>query len=962
MVKKEIIMKKITFRSFLKYSLACICATCAMIAGVFAMSTNTVKAEVLQDLYITTPELEYDSVKDKANYSMLAYLPVDAYELLSKSVEHNVLISKPTQVGANITGYESNKIYTSDIYTAYFLRLRSEKSLISYKDISYDKPIGKNFYYESEDKKAVFNSNNSYNLGTINTYLLNTFLQLYEDDFENDADLYLWVDIVKATKTRSFSGYYYDDYSITINKEYIEYEEEIIYTSDNYKIVNPQNESKSFLENVSSSVEVNKVNKYLTLAGTSVRADEDVTVNLTYKRVKDFAQVETITEPFLIKGRYIYNEGYIKDYMYNVLGYANISDLNAVYTDSYIIDGSIYDTQDRVFLQAESLDYAFNSTQNVGTLNVVYAPFKYSNFVIRITNNDPTNNLTIDYFTSNVVDNGSNTTLTYDFNTIERQLFNSAKWLFDIQQEDFTIISTPNVTTSLSDTALTITFSNSYENSLSNLSVMIVTEIMEDYELNVTYGYAKLNEDLTETRVYTDTTKMYYSDLVALGNENFKTFDATKSIYELAINSIKPEVLNGQAFYTYKGISKDYTSDKKGCIVQVEYDYTTLLKVTDSLSTSTVYVALDSNSLTYTYDDLPFSVPNGWRIKNVTKAVGDSVRIVFSEHTPEDLTVTINESTSQKKIITLTAELSDKWYVKVNYLERYKNTPFATLETVTKEVKVSEYGEIKNINANNTAKIVGKSTLNVLKSAVEKLDVQYNGTSTYTITPKYTYLSLKAIDYNGNSNEVKVPLTCYEQYCDMFGHDWSILWLNTIDNTYFEFSNSVERNKLYGYFNVAVFETQVSDLNALFSNNTGDGCMTVFRSQQIVGSNLYRFANNMKDSALFGGAGYTLMSFCEIANDNNKILDSYFFFLDITSDKPFLSNGGADNSEDDDSAGENFGEDVVDGVKDKVDEWGASFSEWFETNPFAQFLKILGYVLLGGVVLFVLVWLFKKVK
>lgn len=954
-------MKTLTLRKLLKYSLACICATCAMIAGVFAMSTIKVKAEVLQDFYIDTPDLYYDIEKNEVRYSTMLYLPYNAYQTLTNSVEHNELISNPTQIGANITG-EANTKYKSDTYIAYFLRFRFETSLESYKVDNYNNSKGKNYYFGDEDKLTVFNSNNLYTLGSLNANTQSTFLQLNEDCFDKNTDYYLWVDIVKTTKTRYFSGYYYNDFTITINEEYFEYQEEIIYTSDNTKTINLKRDAKSFLENANSSDNSAKINKYLTLAGTSVRADEDVTVNLTYNRVKDFAQVEMVTEPFLIKGRYIYNEGYIKDYMYNVLGYANVSDFNAVYTDSYIIDGSIYDTQDRVFLQAESLDYTFDTSTNVGTLNVVYAPFKYSNFVIRITNNDPTNNLTIDYFTADIVDNGTKTVLTYYFDTIERQLFNSLKWLFDIQQEDFTINSASNVTTALSDTALTITFSNAYENDLSNLSVMLVTEIMEDYELNVIYRYAKLDEELNETKENTGLGKMYYSDLVALGNENFKTLDATKSIYELAINAIKPEVLNGQAFYTYKGIKKVYTNNKTGCTVHVEYDYTTLLKVTDSLSTSTVYVALDSNSLTYTYDDLPFSVPNGWRIKNVTKAVGDSVKIAFSEHTPEDLTVTINESTSQKKIITLTAELSDTWYVKVNYLERYKNTPFATLETVTKEVKVSEYGEIKNINANNTAKIVGKSTLNVLKSAVEKLDVQYNGTSTYTITPKYTYLSLKAIDYNGNSNEVKVPLTCYEQYCDMFGHDWSILWLNTIDNEYFEFSNSVERNKLYGYFNVAVFETQVSDLNALFSNNTGDGCMTVFKSQQVVGSSLYRFANNMKDSALFGGAGYTLMSFCEIANDNNKILDSYFFFLDITSDKPFLSNGGADNSEDDDSASENFGEDVVDGVKDKVDEWGVSFSEWLETNPFAQFLKILGFVLLGGVVLFVLVWLFKKVK
>ena len=945
-------MKTLTLRKLLKYSLACICATCAMIAGVFAMSTNTVKAE---ETTIDAPKL-----------NTVALIPDQDIVNATVTLTSDLVNRLKTYTASN---YERENFQTAPNYSIgdywadniYYIVLNYSENVSDYGKVLSDST--NSLWFGSSDNltaEQLTPTVSELNI-TTNASGTSTMVVSLPINFDFSKTYYYWFSIVKHSHINYIDKVTSHQGVLSISQNHYYYKDRI-YSQSDYRELNIKEKATSYLKTIASDSDVGYNDGLLKYAGYTVKSTDNVTVNLTYKKVKDFAQVETVTEPFIIPGWRIIQENYIKNYMYNVLGYANISDFNAVYTDSYIIDGSIYDTQDRVFLQAESLDYTFDTSTNVGTLNVVYAPFKYSNFVIRITNNDPTNNLTIDYFTADIVDNGTKTVLTYNFDTIERQLFNSLKWLFDIQQEDFTINSASNVTTALSDTALTITFSNSYENNLSNLSVMLVTEIMEDYELNVIYRYAKLDEELNETVQNTGLGKMYYSDLVALGNENFKTLDATKSVYELAINSIKPEVLNGQAFYTYKGIKKVYTNDKTGCTVHVEYDYTTLLKVTDSLSTSTVYVALDSNSLTYTYDDLPFSVPNGWRIKNVTKAVGDSVKIAFSEHTPEDLTVTINESTSQKKIITLTAELSDTWYVKVNYLERYKNTPFATLETVTKEVKVSEYGEIKNINANNTAKIVGKSTLNVLKSAVEKLDVQYNGTSTYTITPKYTYLSLKAIDYNGNSNEVKVPLTCYEQYCDMFGHDWSILWLNTIDNEYFEFSNSVERNKLYGYFNVAVFETQVSDLNALFSNNTGDGCMTVFKSQQVVGSSLYRFANNMKDSALFGGAGYTLMSFCEIANDNNKILDSYFFFLDITSDKPFLSNGGADNSEDDDSASENFGEDVVDGVKDKVDEWGVSFSEWLETNPFAQFLKILGFVLLGGVVLFVLVWLFKKVK
>lgn len=942
-------MKKLSLKNFLKYTLACLCAVCATIAGVFAIGANTAKAEEITEAPTISGlafNAENETIKTATTISSNLRNLLD---YTSDSPEFENFQTGGTYVIGDM--WSKNVYYIAFNYSSniedYGKVLSSENNTIWY-GIKDNLTVSNLPVTPQEASFTTFANGNSMLAITLPVSKIDT-----------TKTYYYWFNIIKFSEVNHIDKVIEKQGVPVVSDSHIYYKS-TTYSFSDYKQINVKDEAQKQLKTANNETNLTLNNNLLKYAGYNHKANDDITINVSYKQLKDFAQVQTVVEQFTIKGWTILRENYIKNTMYNVLGKTAISDFNAIYTDSYMIDGSIYDTQTRVFLQAESLSYSFDASSSVGTITVNYAPFKYSNFVIRITNNDPENNLTIDYFTADVVDNGESTTLTYNFETIERQLYNSAKWLFDIQKEDLAIVSAPNVTTSLSNSALTITFDNAYENNLSELSVKIVTQIMEDYELNVSYAYASVDNNLETTYINTEPVKMYYSKLVQLGNENFKTLEETELIYLEVIASISPAVLNGQAYYTYDGIIKDYNEDKTACTIIVEYSYTTLLKVTDSLASKTVYIALNSNSLTYDYEDLPFNVSNGYRIKNVTS--DGNVSISFNEHTPEDLTITINENTAQKKIITLTAELTDVWFVKINYLERYKLTPFAEYKTATKEVRVSEYGEIKNITADQTASIIGKSTLNVLKSTVESLDVRYDGKSTYTITPKYTYLSLKAIDYNGNSKEIKVPLTCYEDYCDMFGQDWSILWLNSSETQHFEYSNSVARDKLYGYFNVAVFEEQVSDLNYFFKSNTGDGCMTIFKSQQVQGDKVYQFANDMRESLLFGGVGYSLMAFCEITNDSNNILESYFFYLDINSDKPYLSTGGADNAEDEDSAGENLGEDVIEGIKDNVDSIGNDIEDWLNNNPFAQFLKILGYVLIGGLALFLLVWVFRKIK
>ncbi len=67
------------------------------------------------------------------------------------------------------------------------------------------------------------------------------------------------------------------------------------------------------------------------------------------------------------------------------------------------------------------------------------------------------------------------------------------------------------------------------------------------------------------------------------------------------------------------------------------------------------------------------------------------------------------------------------------------------------------------------------------------------------------------------------------------------MFLNRTDRHYFKYSNDVTRENLYGFFSVAVFKEQVSDLNFYFKNNTGDGCMTIFSQSEVRGSGVYKF-------------------------------------------------------------------------------------------------------------------------
>ena len=250
--------------------------------------------------------------------------------------------------------------------------------------------------------------------------------------------------------------------------------------------------------------------------------------------------------------------------------------------------------------------------------------------------------------------------------------------------------------------------------------------------------------------------------------------------------------------------------------------------------------------------------------------------------------------------------------------------------------------------------ILGLESLDILGLAtVEEIAVKFDGVSTYTVDLSYSHAALKQIDYDGNMLEIKIPLTSYAEWCKQYGQDWSILFLNTPERKYFKYSNDVARENLYGFFSVAVFKEQVSDLNYWFKNNTGDGCMTIFEGKEVSGAGVYKFFDNLTEKGILMSAlGYIGMSFCEIVDDDNAMYYSYFFYLDGTSDDAYLATNGADDSGDTGSAIGNAWEDFTDWI-------GETWDKLTNSKGWEIFKIVMGVVLVILVVVAVVALTYK---
>lgn len=651
---------------------------------------------------------------------------------------------------------------------------------------------------------------------------------------------------------------------------------------------------------------------------------EEVSVTLKYKVATDYADIEEQRYTFSVKSTWAQNKTLVLSVLYDLTPYKNIAELNVVYTSDYWQDGYVYKTGARIILQARDFEYTYNEGSQTGTLEVIYNDFQYKDLSLRITNNDPLNNLTLDYYTADAVVGETTTTLTYNFADIEEQLHNSCNWLFDFGKENIRITGVPEgVSTQLTDEALIVIFPNAKENELVNLSLIGVAEIIEDIEYTLTYEYAKLllsgTEIIETVKTSSPITKMY-SEIVTCNFTNFMT-----DYGEIVNEAINPDFLGGTEYYIPVSIRKEYSaydSETHTCKITVEYSYNTLFGITNNYDESIIFKELNHSSLNYTGVDFVNSIPDGYRVKELSTSKPDKLTVTNAEDY-RNTKIEVRTSTTAKEVLPIVINYTDSWNLKINYLENYADQRiqsgekdakpcFAEKKVFSGAIKVKDYENIYALTNEDIKQIIGLESLDILGLAtVEEIAVTFDGVTTYTVDLSYSHAALKQIDYDGNMLEIKIPLTSYAEWCKQYGQDWSILFLNTPERHYFKYSNDVTRENLYGFFSVAVFKEQVSDLNYWFKNNTGDGCMTIFEGKQVSGAGVYKFFDNLTTKGVITSVlGYVGMSFCEIVNDDNAMYYSYFFYLDGTSENAYLATNGADDAGDTSSAIGNAWEDV----------------------------------------------------
>lgn len=692
------------------------------------------------------------------------------------------------------------------------------------------------------------------------------------------------------------------------------------------------------------------------------------TVNVNYLKMKSYSLYENATVSFTMDSLYVQCPSEVEYMLYSTLaskGFTDITSFNADFTyKDFASDGTENLLSEKIVREALSLELVEDYSQTkTATVNVVYKPFTCSDVCLRVSNNDPTNLLEMPVYTTDIklaYDNATYKnyyTITFNYAKIQEQLYNSCTWVFVINSDSFEITNTSsNVEVNTNDSALTIKVAEDNVSELFGLSLVAVAEIIPDFELFMTYKYIELDDELNETIKTSAPVKMWYTEYLKLNTTNF--YNKYKTVIDEAIS---PDSLGGGAYYKYAGTRNVLDMDECIATITVLYDYVTTFRITSSTGEIILFPFNQSTSLEYVFKDFKFPIPEDYRICSIKADTGAIV--YYDDKNPLNSIIKVTTSSAEKTLLDISVEMTDKWFVKVNYLEQYKSkvndkiTPFMELKTAEFEERVSTWNKsIYDFNTSDVINLLGVDTLNVMQSSVDKINVKFDNVSTYTIDVEYTVTTINRIDYDGNLLELKIKPTPFSDWANFFGQDWTIRFLNMPGSQYFKFVNDISADKLYGYFSVAVFEEQASDINYYFQQDNGVGCMALFKSTEIKGDDLYEFFGGYKDTIL-GLHAHVGMALCEIVNNENAMYESCFFYVDGTSEESFISNSGADNSDDTDSAIGNITDDVIEGAGNAFEDFG----EWWEEDEDAKTIKIILYVALGILLLGLIFWVLKKI-
>lgn len=723
--------------------------------------------------------------------------------------------------------------------------------------------------------------------------------------------------------------------------------------------------------------------KFNAIAGNDEKST-DTTVILNYKQMKGYAETEDKSLHFRVSWYNALRRDYIVRTLYNMHVdkgdgeyVSGLESFNAVYKDVKVFeDGTTGLISERIYLQANGYTHSYDDTSNTVTMAVIYKDFSYKDFAILINNNDPANPLKLYIYTSDVGTANGQTVLTFNYKTISEQLKNNAAWLVAINKKDFSVSGTGvGVIINVGDDALTVTFSD--ETQLTDIGITATTKIIEDKDVSFKYIYKTLNYDGDQPifdEVTSGSLTIRYSALLDMNNERFyKTYG---SIIDEALKSGIEDI----KFAEYRGIWQgEYNETANSVAITVLYNYFTAFKIVDSNGNLLTYMQVGNDKLNYKGNELGIVIPNGFRVKSITSS-DSGVIIDNNAENYTGTTIRVITDTNKAQVIVLSVEFTDKWKVRVEALENFTYIPesgadkgkvtasgFARKKIVEKEVLLSTFGDVYNPTEEELKNYLGFQSLTVI-GAFGTWDKE-NTTVTfaddmYTIKMAYYGTTVQIRQSDGDTVEyVRIPLSCYAEWCDGFGKDWTIQALNysytndsdTGDHVVFKSEGDVKREDLYGYFYVAVFREKVVNLDSLFAGYNADGCRVFYKSKEVRGDSVYRFFSSNQwllptiggtVGLLFGhpvvgaaigtAAQYTFMSIEEMNSDTGTFY-SYFSFVDGSSSLPYAANNKAEDAFDDDS-----------GLKNTIRHGLETIKEFFDEKIFNNpKLKYIFWVIVG---------------
>lgn len=704
-----------------------------------------------------------------------------------------------------------------------------------------------------------------------------------------------------------------------------------------------------------------------------ISAADTKPLEVIYMTSSESGNFETKSETVNVATMEIYNKYSAINALYHLKGINDVSHFNVVSTrQTYDANsGLIYDMGDEILRQALDYEYVYDKDEGKAYATVLYSEFLYKDFSIVIESNDLSEPLQINYYTADVEVNDGRVTLKYNYADIEEDLLNSNNWIFELSADDFEVTGASDmlIAVDIGDEELTVTIPEKYQSDLFGLRISGIVEIIPDVPYTFVYKYYTDFKVSRDGRTITPIMGQATSEPTLLSTlKRYNTYANFMKDHRAEVYAPLDEFEDayGAVYATPKSVMMTSDKDTQTCTLTVLYDLHSLFAVYDNLTEDFAYVQVSHSTTTYdaeTFVKARGGDKDGYRVDKLTSpSAGVKINNKYDYH---EATVVLNADTYSGDVYVINVVYTDKWLITINYMEQFKATPFVVKATYNGEILVKDYEDIYALTSADLAAILGRSSMGIInnKSTIDTITVSYDGIGTYTVDTTYSYMAIKKKNYNGEvEGELQVPLTCYAEWCEDYGKDWSILYLNTAGNTWFQFSNDVRRDELYGFFSVAIFEEKVSDLNFHFKDYVMDGAVTFHEFEEVRGTKVYKFFDGFrkKDWLITSTIGKVGMAFCEIDNDENAIYYSNFFYLDGTSANAVVSGSGSTDLNDKDGASVNKLQDVANDIAN----WWENFKENSGMSTLEQILAIaipaILVIALVAVVIWFLRWLFKK--